>query len=1371
MLRRGIMRRPILLATGLVLSLHVGSLHAGEMLVRGRVLIGEGGKAQHGQIDLSPAVFNNSTETKQTGLGEGGNVVRTALDGAGEYLMRVASPGVYRIGISVPGFPRMVHRDLALVDSIRLEDARFGRAANFELTTVDVQGSVVPGVTVVLRPCARQESGPHPDPAWRPETEVGTSNRQGKVRFLWIPGECASLFAFTKDYVAALEGPHGEIPKTVRLSRAPRDLVRLEDGHANPVPDAAAWLRNTDCLLGTANSSGTLSYPHFPTDTVLLTVRSTRLSIPLSEVQCESEPAMPPLRRCALPKLRTIVGHVFDSISEQPVAQALIVPRQPLFPASVTDGNGRFALRVWEGQPLGLLVVGAGHLDEALTVPVDQRLSVTIPLQRATTLEGVVTDASSKPIVNARILARQETAGIYGSRMRTSSREDVETVTDASGHFVITALSVRLPCLLVVSAPGFAPSALSILTEEKSRGTPLKVILERGRRIHGMVQDQRGAPVTAASVQIEFLPDSNGPAYRPMGPVIESLSRKAKTESDGSFLCEHSPKGRFNLRVSHPGYSLSLSNGHLVPMEDTSTSLTIVVLKDAFSLRGRATDVDGNGLPDVNVAARDVRQTGDDQGGPTTEATTTTGLDGQFVLQGLDPSQTFDVTCTKSGFVKNVIYSIAPHNAQHPACRLIRALVFRGTVTDNKGAPIPGVTVTLLQSVQGQTRGRAFSGESVLEGVTGQDGSFEFTDIAPGSARVVAQRSGYQRYESDPMTLGLADGPPDAAIVLLPASRLSGQVTDAESTPIFGAEVSIRVNGPKSTGSRETYTDEEGRFELGDLTPGPVTLEIHHDCCVPVTRTVTVDVAGSHLDIMLPQGLLVRGHVLREDSRPVAGAAVTARNTEDGRVSEPQVTNEAGNFEIKGLIAGKYLLYAAFPGLQLTGQDVLADLTAASVENAAIVLGEGVALKGRVINVRPDDFPLALIQVQGPATYRETSVRYDGSFEFEGLATGDYRVLGWIGDSGQSASTSVAIRSTEGAPPCVLDFGSGLTLSGRIWAGQSPVVNGTVNIRGSDVPHYDWARITAEGRFEFHGLPGGRYFVEYADPDAGASYDEPVDLKASQTIEIHVPGGTIAGFVRRGDTGEAISDVQLTAIMESGLGERPLTSIRSARTGHGGDFMMGGIAPGKWTLHYGHEGFASGAVDVTVTFGEAPESVSIALSPAQDLIVTVGTQDGTRIDRVNVRLLDEAARIVMAGQQELENGSLLRLPNLPEGKFRLMIQASGTAVLTVDVSVPGPSIAISLPPACTLTIRAPDLNAAAASAVVSLKNTDGVPLRLFGPTSYLALESWPMRGNSVVLTNLAPGSYQVEVRTNEGAVLRGFGDVAPAVANVIDVGP
>src|SRR3954451_6456192 len=75
-----------------------------------------------------------------------------------------------------------------------------------------------------------------------------------------------------------------------------------------------------------------------------------------------------------------------------------------------------------------------------------------------------------------------------------------------------------------------------------------------------------------------------------------------------------------------------------------------------------------------------------------------------------------------------------------------QTLTLRGKVSDNSGAVIPNVRVTLTNTEQG----RSWNAASNNEGV------YEFVQIPPGKYSLSAEAHGFKRYQHTAMTLEVA---------------------------------------------------------------------------------------------------------------------------------------------------------------------------------------------------------------------------------------------------------------------------------------------------------------------------------------------------------------------------------------------------------------------------------------------------------------------------------------------------------------------------------------------------------------------------------------------------------------------------------------
>ena len=120
--------------------------------------------------------------------------------------------------------------------------------------------------------------------------------------------------------------------------------------------------------------------------------------------------------------------------------------------------------------------------------------------------------------------------------------------------------------------------------------------------------------------------------------------------------------------------------------------------------------------------------------------------------------------------------------------------------------------------------------------------------------------------------------------VPVPATGIvRGRVTGANGVPLRGAEV--RVRDPNGRENRLVTTDEEGRFEVGNLVPGSWTVSAakggfltqqygqRGPFSAPQTITLTAGQRAT-ANFMLQRGGAIAGRLFDEYGDPVAGALV-----------------------------------------------------------------------------------------------------------------------------------------------------------------------------------------------------------------------------------------------------------------------------------------------------------------------------------------------------------------------------------------------------------------------------------------------------------------------------------------------------------------
>jgi hypothetical protein len=207
------------------------------------------------------------------------------------------------------------------------------------------------------------------------------------------------------------------------------------------------------------------------------------------------------------------------------------------------------------------------------------------------------------------------------------------------------------------------------------------------------------------------------------------------------------------------------------------------------------------------------------------------------------------------------------------------------------------------------------------------------------------------------------------------------------------------------------------REEISPTSFYPGTTDLNGASLLAVHPGDNMQRMDIHLAAALP-ARRVRGRIIDgRNSQPVAGALIRAllRNPNPNVTVPSAVANQSGNFEISGLTAGAYFLFANLPTTGAggtaggaTGRAAI-DVEGEDLQNVTIVIPPAFDLRGRfvlegqasidvtnlLINIRrdPDLFGAPTIQMLRRALDADpNSTQPDGTFTIAGIGTGDYRI-------------------------------------------------------------------------------------------------------------------------------------------------------------------------------------------------------------------------------------------------------------------------------------------------------------------------------------------------------------------------------------------
>jgi hypothetical protein len=297
---------------------------------------------------------------------------------------------------------------------------------------------------------------------------------------------------------------------------------------------------------------------------------------------------------------------------------------------------------------------------------------------------------------------------------------------------------------------------------------------------------------------------------------------------------------------------------------------------------------------------------------------------------GVDPGFRYSISFWKDGYVQDFTrwsdyargYSPIPERF---AVRLKRGVMrIGGTVRDEAGKAIAGATVSLSES---GTKRKAGTGMlSNLPVTTDAEGRWTTGSVPPEPGRIFGWVThpeflrGVVNAPLDAMVAGKAD------VVLKPGEVIEGRILDDVGKPLAGASIVAAASRDVSSDRPQSVSDVDGRFRMANVEPGIKSVVVSAPGRMPELRAVQASRGMSPLEIRLRPGKALRGRVVDENGKPIAGAHVSIGDWRNVRVRLWSTrTGAEGRFVWDSAPDDEVTIYAARPGYSGDGHGVTAD--------------------------------------------------------------------------------------------------------------------------------------------------------------------------------------------------------------------------------------------------------------------------------------------------------------------------------------------------------------------------------------------------------------------------------------------------------------
>jgi 5-hydroxyisourate hydrolase-like protein (transthyretin family) len=1353
---------PSLLVLALALT-PVAVPAAAEIAVRGRVVAVGGGALAGARVSLLP-MTTAYEEAKLLLAGKAApEPAAAATSGAGgEFEVAAPAAGMFRVRVETAGF---VAQELALtplVEELDLPQVTLPPDRGLKVRVTGPGGEPLAGAWVKVGkdyltggPFFRRFA------EWQAAPRLARTDDHGVALLARSEGEALELSVDAPGLLPVeREGVRSPLLEVSLAAGSPRRLVVREEGR-RPLAGVLLRLGEWRWPVGLTGDDGELSWrgPAGAADLFLETDdgRFRRLRRPAPE------PHGPP-NTVDLPAAPGhLAGRVVDGLRREPLPGAVVWWGGDEGHWTSSDPRGGYSLPANSlGVEMMMLAAAPGYQRTWIQVGAGAP-APTLALLPAAAVAGTVVDEAGGVVAGAELTLRIERPPrSLQRRLTVETRRSA--VSSAAGRFRFAGLAPDFSYRLTAKATGYAPAELAVsdLEPYASRGG-LRLVLQRGRRAWGRVVDGDGAPVPGATVRFEPASPQGPDRIRRLFRGSEEPAFAGAADETGRFEVAGLPAGRFDLTARAPGFAAGVVPGIEIPEGAGSVEVGTVELAPGVAVEGRVVDRRGQPLAGVEVRA----QAGDPSGmmwaflatrsGPPQAVT---AADGWFSVADRRRGEKVDLVFNGPGHAATRLPGVEVPPEAPLEVVLDPLSTISGRLLDPKGDPIAGgwvIASIVRRSGSGASASTVFASMPGGSAPSDDEGGFVLSGIEPGSVKLDAQAPGRQ-----PATLGEVEVAPGqdlegVEIVLPPAAAVAGTVVGPDGQPAVGVEVQqVSERGDERSFFAESFTDGDGRYRLDGVAPGARRFMASDEDHPHKVAELEVAPGENRLDFQLEGGWEVSGRVVDEGGAPLAGIAVTLYST--GTWSyHPAVSGPDGAFAVAGLVDGTYRLRAGQEGYFQVDADQQVTVAGAPVAGVEVRMGTGGAITGHLLGLSFDDLARVAISAGGAARGSRGAASYDGTYRVAGLGPGSWRVSAEIPGSGRRAEGSVTLGPGAEEATLDLDFGAGLTLSGRVTADGEPLAAVTVEVEGLERESRASVATDHAGAFAVESLEAGRYRLSVFG-GSGVLDEREIDLDDDREVEIRLRLGDVRGRVV--DAADS-SPVAGAEVRLDDQGETAAPWWRNdVRSDSAGSFALHGVPAGVHRLVAEKAGYAPGTAQVEVGPEEGAERVELRLTATAGLTLTVTTAAGAPVEAVRVALLDGAGRTVAAGSYLASEGGRVRISTAPPGAWTALVAAGDLAVVEVPVVVPGPPVAVSLPPGGRVAVTVPALAATSARATLTLARPDGRPFRIPYWADQLRSE-WPLAGGEATVGGLEPGTWNLTVTAGDGRTWSGTATVTP----------
>jgi large repetitive protein len=659
------------------------------------------------------------------------------------------------------------------------------------------------------------------------------------------------------------------------------------------------------------------------------------------------------------------------------------------------------------------------------------------------------------------------------------------------------------------------------------------------------------------------------------------------------------------------------------------------------------------------------------EAGPSAGRQVTTGVNGFFVLTGIQPGE-YIFSARRPGFTRDlrrvtvvpagitpVNFTLVPIPAT-PEVGIVEGIVSRAG-TSNR---VPGARVVLVGAT-------GFS-----ETLTNDSGIYRFENVPAGTYRIQVSRVGFigqtrtgVRVQANRITRANFDLRVRGAELGI----LEGLVTDTVGTPVRGARVLITTGASRGQGA---VTNTQGFYRINQVVPGGMTVRVRADGFDEGVGIVEVAPGlASTLNFTLVGAIVgdatIQGFVRDLLGQPIPGALVEVTlGPGAGRFA---VAGPDGFYRLSDLGFGTHTLSVSATGYFPEGRQV--PLQPGEVSEELVTLGEDAStLLGSIfgqVTRNGTPVPDAVVTItEGPVVGRQSAADGEGRYVLPNLPEGTYTLAAEAEGTPERTVPGVQVfsrQATQADVELITEAVPG-ELSGVVRDTlNDPLANVTVVVR-EDGAQVAQTQTNAQGAYQFASLPAGLYDVEFTLAGFDTVTRTNVQIVGGEVTtlnvqlqETEVQPGAVAGFVHDA-AGRAIAGA-VVGLTGPDVDRRQLTNAA-------GRFRFENVPPGSgYSLRVAARGMIGRTItNFTVRSGQVTSF---------NILLRVATGRGGVAGRVQTAIglpLVGATVTVVEGPATGNSATTnfdgrYNLTGLPAGEYVLEAEAQGYHPAQVTVVI------------------------------------------------------------------------------------------------------